>query len=192
MSEKKLPAPPFPAEHMPRTMMMSKQSKQAHNPPDPPKPLPKVSNENASEPAPKPAHTEPEKPIKPIPAVEPPKSAEPIAEKFPVPPTAPPLFVKVDKYQEIISSIQKLKSYSLGLRDALDALSDIEKELQNGMSVINRALDSFNSIIAMLDSKLLRIQGVERTTAEIPKEMDEYVRDVHDQMEKIRHDIKSI
>jgi len=105
---------------------------------------------------------------------------------------SPPLFVKVEKYRNIVDNIQKLKSYSLGLRDALDALADIEKELQNGISVLNRALDNFNSIIGLLDAKLLRIQGIEKSTVETPKEMDEYVKGVYDQVERIKKDLKSM
>ena len=163
-----LPTPPFPAEHMPE-YMKTRAKGESEEIPEPPR-----AKAPASKPAPAPA---------PIPTEA--------VEALPLP-TSPPLFVKVDKYQNIVNNIQKLKSYSLGLRDALDALSDIEKELQNGVSVLNRALDNFNNIIALLDTKLLRVQGIEKTTVEIPREMDEYVKGVHEQVEKIRDELSSV
>ena len=35
----------------------------------------------------------------------------------------PPLFIKIEKYKEVIQSIQQLRAYALSLRDALDALA---------------------------------------------------------------------
>ena len=187
----RLPTPPFPAGEMPKSMKYAsdvteeghKESEQApaKNVPIPPAPSPEpVEAESKS------------KPVAARAASEPTPAAAPAESPVAMPATSPPLFVKVDKYQNIINNIQKLKSYSLGLRDALDAMADIEKELQNGISILNRALDNFNSIIGLLDSKLLRIQGIEKTSVETPQEMDEYVKGVYDQMEKIRHDLRSI
>jgi len=51
----------------------------------------------------------------------------------------PPLFIKLEKYQDVINTIHKLKTFSLSLRDALDALADVEKELQTGMSLAHKA-----------------------------------------------------
>ncbi len=104
----------------------------------------------------------------------------------------PPIFVKLDKYKELITEIQKLKSYALGLRDALDALAEMEAELKAGISVAQRALDSFNTAINMIDSRFLKSQGIEPESLEIPAEMDNYIQNVHRQIEKIRHEIRSL
>ena len=106
----------------------------------------------------------------------------------------PPLFIKIDKYGEVIKNVQRLKSFSLGLRDAIDALSDIEKELSTGLSIANRALDNFNTTISLLDAKLLRASGTNLTNAEVdvPDELDSYVKNIYDQMSKLKHELKSI
>jgi hypothetical protein len=114
------------------------------------------------------------------------------AEPMPAPEQkTPPLFIKVDRYKDIIKNIQELKSYALGLRDALDALADIEKELKTGLELTNKALDRFNTIISLLDAKLLKFhEGGDE--ARVPGEMDEYVKNLYDQMEKIRHELRTI
>jgi predicted component of type VI protein secretion system len=103
----------------------------------------------------------------------------------------PPLFIKIEKYREVVNNLHKLKTYSLSLRDALDALADIEKELQHGLSITHKALDRFNSIIASLDAKISRIPPQE---VELPDmgEIDSYARELHEQMDKIRSDLKNI
>ena len=106
-----------------------------------------------------------------------------------------PMFIKIEKYREVVDEIEKLKSYSLNLRDALDALAEIEKELQTGLALTTKALDRFNAIITVLDSKFLRFQSVsdEKFREKLPPlEIDTYVKDIYDQMEKIRHELKTI
>lgn len=106
--------------------------------------------------------------------------------------SSPPLFIKIDKYRELVSEIQRLKSYALGLRDALDTLAEVEIELKQGMDIANKALDTFNSIITALDSKLLRVQGMEPEETGIPPEMEDYIKGVQEQIERIRQELKTI
>jgi hypothetical protein len=104
---------------------------------------------------------------------------------------SPPLFIKIDKYRELVQNIKELRSNALNLRDALDALTDIEKELRNGIAITQSSLDRFNSIISTLDSKLLKV-GAEEEIVEVPREMDNYVKDLYDHVERIKHDLRTI
>jgi len=105
---------------------------------------------------------------------------------------SPPVFIKIDKYTDIVKNLQKLKSYSLSLRDAMDALSDIEKEMTTGISIANKALDDFNTIIAILDSKLLRASAIEDFDIDAPGDVDKYVKGIYEQMEKIKTELKEM
>lgn len=104
---------------------------------------------------------------------------------------SPPVFIKVDKYADIVKNLHKLKSYSLSLRDALDALSDIEKEITTGISIAHRALDDFNTIISVLDSKIVRADSTSRIDVDSPEDVDNYVKNIYEQMEKIKADLRS-
>lgn len=112
----------------------------------------------------------------------------------------PPLFIKIEKYREVIQSIQQLRSYALSLRDALDALSDIERELSTGLEITHKALDKFNNILSILDVKLSRAHFKGRELGEIergikaqtPTEIEDYVKNLYDQMEKIRSELKGV
>ena len=106
----------------------------------------------------------------------------------------PPLFIRIDKYKEIIQNLHRLKSYALSLRDALDALNDIEKELRTGIDLTQKALDDFNAIISVMDSKLIRLAGGEEgeIEGETPEHMDEYIKGVYDQISKIKDELRTI
>jgi hypothetical protein len=106
---------------------------------------------------------------------------------------SPPLFIKIEKYRSLVSNINELKSYALSLRDALDALSDIEKELKNGLNVTQNALDKFNSIVAELDTKLLRVTSEDGDHVNtLPQDMDDYVKNLYDNIERIKHELRNI
>ncbi len=106
----------------------------------------------------------------------------------------PPLFIKIDKYRDVVDNLQKLKSLALSLRDALDALADIEKELTTGINISHKALDDFNTIISMLDSKLTRIGNVRDAGKSVgtPGEVNTYVRDIYSQMDRIKQELKNV
>lgn len=130
-------------------------------------------------------------------APSPPRRSAPAADfstESPAEGKYPPLFIRIDKYKEIIQNLQRLKSYSLSLRDALDALNDIEKELRTGIDLTQRALDDFNAIISMMDAKLIRLAGGEEgeLEGEVPEHMDDYIKGVYDQISKIRDELRTI
>jgi len=107
--------------------------------------------------------------------------------------TNPPLFIKIDKYRELVGSISELKSYILSLRDALDALMDIEKELKNGLNITQMALDKFNHTIAIIDSKILGVGAKEgRPAVEVSREFEDYMKDLYDHIERIKHELRTI
>jgi len=112
--------------------------------------------------------------------------------RVPAKPAAPPLFIKIDKYRDVLKNVQELKSFSVGLRDAMDAIADVEHELKTGLEIANKALDRFNTLLALLDSKLIRIEGVEPADVQTPKEIDDYVKGLYDQIERIKHDLRTI
>lgn len=160
-----------------------------------PAPMPETAP-RAAAPAPAPAparmperisdYSEPRMPSKPSP---PPRS---IARDIETSAGSPPVFIKVDKYTDIVKHLQKLKGYSLSLRDALDALSDIEKEINTGISIAHRALDDFNTIISTLDSKITKADTTSDIDIDSSEDVDEYVKGIYDQMEKIKAELRSV
>jgi hypothetical protein len=108
---------------------------------------------------------------------------------------SPPVFVKVDRYRELLEDIQKLRSYSLGMRDALDAMSEIEKELKTAMNLTNKVLDKVNIIISSLDMKLLRKTGMSQEDepgVKPPEEVESYIKGIYDQVEKLKGELQSL
>jgi len=186
----------------------------------------KGKNENKPFPPPKPtnqpAQQRPAQPPKPGPPG--PEVMHAVRPGFRLPPLrvphhpgapgpSPPLFIKIDKYREVLKNIRNLRSYILNLRDALDVLEDMQKELSNGIHIAQRTLDELNVILSSLDSFFLKPQAVEhedmdeREEAEereekaykpvhpeapAPKQVEGYVKDVYGELEKLRSQLKTL
>jgi Mg2+ and Co2+ transporter CorA len=107
---------------------------------------------------------------------------------------SPPVFVKIDRYKDLLEDIQKLRSYSLGLRDAIDAMADIEKEFKTAMNLTNKVLDKVNILVSSIDMKLLQKHGSSAVLSTIkpPEDVENYVKGIYDQIEKLKTELKSL
>ena len=114
--------------------------------------------------------------------------------------SSPPLFIKVDKYKNIVKDIRDLKSHILNMRDALDVLGDMQKEVTNGIGIAHKTIDELNTIIANLDSYFLRPQAMDHHMDEdFPRdrrmhesEVEGQMKDVYGQVEKLRAQLRAI
>ena len=88
--------------------------------------------------------------------------------------SSPPLFIKLDRYKELAKQIKRLKSISMGMRDALDALNEIEREIANGVVIANRSLEELSGIINELDLRFAKVKEAEE--GRIPRDAEEYVK----------------
>jgi hypothetical protein len=131
--------------------------------------------------------------VKKGPGVEMPGLAEPR--------TSPPVFVKVERYKDLLGDIQQLRSYSLGMRDSLDAMGEIEKELKAAMNLTNKVLDKLNMIISSLDMKLLRrggplispgTKGGAEPPVKPPPEVEEHIKEIYEQIEKLKGELQTV
>lgn len=104
---------------------------------------------------------------------------------------SPPLFIKINKYREVVRNIHDLKTHSLQMRDTMDALADIERELRKAIDMSNKALDRLNVTLSLLDSKLLRLRDTEED-ADIPKQVESYIGDLNTRIERIKKDLSVI
>ncbi len=108
---------------------------------------------------------------------------------------SPPVFIKVDRFKELLDDIQQLRSYSLGLRDALDAMSEIEKEFKTAMNLTNKVLDKVNMLLSSVDMKLLKKGGEapsEAMSIKPPPEIESYVKGIYEQIERLKGELQAI
>ncbi|MGC9059107.1 MAG: hypothetical protein ACP5H3_01730 [Candidatus Aenigmatarchaeota archaeon] len=71
-----------------------------------------------------------------------------------------PLFVKLDKYKTIISSIMQLKALLLSLKNSLVALEQIEKTRTETFNLLVKNLEKMNERLSLLEKEVVKPVGV--------------------------------
>jgi len=107
--------------------------------------------------------------------------------------SSPLVYVKVGRYNDILGQIQQLRSLSLGLRDALDALGEIEKEVSIGIVVANKTLDDLSVLIKDLELRFSKNREiVEKHNPTIPKNIEDYVKKSYEKTEKLKKNFRKL
>ena len=89
---------------------------------------------------------------------------EEVKPKEPEPAQAP-LFIKLDRYREVISNLTQLKTLTLVVKNSLSTLVQLEKARDETVEVVKKTLDKINEKISALDKELVRPTGFGQVTA---------------------------
>jgi chromosome segregation ATPase len=93
-----------------------------------------------------------------------PKGAQPKQER----PAFAPLFIKLDRYKQILNSITELKTTLVMIKNSLSVLNELEKLKSDNLKMIEKAIERFDKRISALDSEFLRPSGYHE---ELPEEL---------------------
>ncbi|MBS3051366.1 MAG: hypothetical protein J4400_04400 [Candidatus Aenigmarchaeota archaeon] len=77
--------------------------------------------------------------------------------------SAAPLFVKVDKYRDIISTIHEMKLYVSTTKQVFSVLQEIESLRSDTLNVLRATMQRLERSVIEMDAELLRPQGVTMT-----------------------------
>lgn len=75
------------------------------------------------------------------------------------PPSAAPLFVKIDRYQNLISTVGYLKSSMKVVNNSFNMIKEIEKVREQTIAVIRDTIEKMDQTLASLDNELTRPAG---------------------------------
>jgi DNA repair exonuclease SbcCD ATPase subunit len=73
--------------------------------------------------------------------------------------TQTPLFVKLDKYKSIVSSLIQLKTLLISLRNSLTSLEQIEKARMEAFNAIIKNLDKISERLSILEKEIVKPIG---------------------------------
>ncbi len=74
-------------------------------------------------------------------------------------PSFAPLFVKIDRYRQILNTLGYLKTAMIMIKNSFITLNELEKAREETFSLINEAIEKIDSKISGLDSELIRPAG---------------------------------
>jgi chromosome segregation ATPase len=112
--------------------------------------------------------------------------------------TFPPLFVKVEKYSEILKHLEQLDSYIENFKEILNDLTRTEQELQNRLALTRQAIEKMADTLFILNSKMKPGASQEQEFKHVSHEdlikeaedLEGYLKTMKEAMDKIKNEIK--
>jgi hypothetical protein len=105
-----------------------------------------------------------------------------------------PLFVKVEKYREILNSMQEIKIFVSGMKQLFNILHDIETVREESLKIMRATIQRFERCVVEIDTELLRPKGadvgiVQRGTEEV-KYIETSLAELQKTLSSLREELK--
>ena len=82
-----------------------------------------------------------------------------------------PLFVKVDKYREVLTHVQEMKIFISGIKQLFGLLNELEAVRSDALKIFRATMQRLENSIAEMDSELLKPRGLNLSDISGEKDM---------------------
>jgi|SRR3989344_3790120 len=105
-----------------------------------------------------------------------------------------PLFVKVEKYRDLISSVNELKLYLGATRQVFALFNDLEAVRAESLNVLRATVQRLERTITEIDSELLRPRGISMQTEEVAEvnHIENSLGDLHKQLMDLKRELQEL
>ncbi len=121
----------------------------------------------------------------------------PAIKREPEKPTVAPLFVKMDRYRQILTTIGNLKTALMIVKNSLGTLKQIEKVRDDTFNIVSDIVEKMDEKLIALDNDLLRPAGYHDGGMEPEEKQDirtieATVSDLQGQIEQLRLELGKV
>lgn len=109
-------------------------------------------------------------------------------------PTFAPLFVKLDRYKQILTTMNYVKTALVMVKNSLSILDELDKIRSENLSVVRDALDKVEKSMLTLDSEFLRPSGFHEETSQLNEvaSLSVTIDDLKGQIEQLKSELGSM
>ncbi len=126
---------------------------------------------------------------------EPSDFREPAPAPVPVPrqEISAPLFVKVEKYREILSSVHEMKIFISGIRQLFDILNELEAVRSDAIKIMRATLQRLEKGVVEIDTELLRPRGlVAEARGEEASHIESSLSELQSQLGELKRELQEM
>ena len=105
-----------------------------------------------------------------------------------------PLFVKVDKYKEVLRDVQELKVFISGMKQLFTVLNDLEGVRSDALKIMRATVQRLERSVVEIDTELLRPRGFELPTHEEEDihHIEDSLGDLQKQLAALRRELQEL
>lgn len=107
-----------------------------------------------------------------------------------------PLFVKVDKYREVLTTLNEVKLFMSGVKQLFSLMHEIDTVRSDAVNIMRATVERMEKAVVEIDSELLRPKGVslsdyDRTSTEIVH-VEQTLNDLQNQLQDLRRELQGM
>ncbi len=103
-----------------------------------------------------------------------------------------PLFVKIDKYEEILQDLEIVRGSLEDLKMLIELMNELDQVKRSGMSELTRGISGLADTLVNMDSKFIRPEGTEEAVREPESEVGRNVRELEESLRSIRDELERL
>ena len=107
-------------------------------------------------------------------------------------PSFAPLFVKIDRYRQILNTMNYLKNTMMLVKNNFAILSELERLREENLRLIESTLERMEKKVVSLDSQFMRPSGFVEEDVQDVGALDATVADLSGQIEDLKAQLQSI
>lgn len=135
------------------------------------------------------------KPVLPAPIQMPPppplpeKPREEVKEERPA---FAPLFVKLDRYRQILMLLSELKTTIAAIKNTFTVLNELKKIEDESTKLLQKAVDKVDKKLVALDTQFLRPSGFEEEFPTEAEELGDVLSSLKSEVEQLKSELQTI
>ncbi len=105
-----------------------------------------------------------------------------------------PLFVKIEKYRELVKNVQELRTFVSGTKQAFTILNEIENIRKDTLNILRTTVQRLEKRLAELDSMMLRPRGIPFEPHEVEEvgHVEDGLMDLQKQISALRNELQTL
>lgn len=101
-----------------------------------------------------------------------------------------PLFVKIDKYKQVLQNLEEVKNTLQDLRDLFALMNEVDEIKREGMKELRGGISELADTLISMDEKFIRPEGTEDMLEEQPSSgVSKTVQKLQDDLRGVRQEI---
>ncbi len=127
----------------------------------------------------------------PVEEILPETSSSQISALETAPPKTAPLFVKVERYKEMLDNVQKMRTLLTDISRIISLRRDLEGLRGHTDELLQKTVEEFEGMISQIDRDLARPQSVEPLMMPSRK-TDAYLADLEEELNKLQSQLRRL
>ena len=108
--------------------------------------------------------------------------------------TVAPLFVKLDKYKQILDTLKELRAIIGSIKSSFSTLKEVEGLLKENLKIAEKTIQNFERKFSSLNSCFLKPASYEEETEELfeVKDLESSISQLKSQIEELKTELQSV